>query len=78
MSFEIHVETADDARGVLQVQAFSLGSRRIAVRQVIDRWPGADHVYIKLIGDDDGLYILRRDAVTARWEMTLFQDSQVP
>jgi len=49
--------------------AFWLDERRVAVREVVDRWFGEDHAYFKVTGDDGLRYLLRRDDGHDRWEM---------
>jgi hypothetical protein len=49
-----------------------LGKRVIEAAEILDCWPGADHRYIKLRGDDGRLYIVRHDVPGGRWEMTLY------
>ncbi|MES2537568.1 MAG: hypothetical protein V4632_17045 [Pseudomonadota bacterium] len=71
--FEVHVEHLSAPGMENSLRAFSIGVRRIAVMEIIDRWPAASHEYIKLLGDDGALYILRHDEGSKRWELTLFQ-----
>ena len=52
--------------------SFVIGSRRVEVVEVIDRWLAPNHRYFKLRGNDGGVYILRHEAVTVDWELTLF------
>lgn len=49
-----------------------LGQRPVDVIEILDRWPGADHLYVKLRGADGALYILRQDTTRAIWELTLY------
>jgi hypothetical protein len=42
------------------------GSRRVAVRSIIDRWYGSGHRWWK-IETDDGLYVLRREELSGDW-----------
>lgn len=53
--------------------AFCVGHRRIEVAEILDRWPGRDHRYFKVRGSDGGLYILRHDAPSGEWEITLLE-----
>lgn len=48
---------------------FRLGDRRIAVREILDRWYGEGHAYFKLIGEDGALYIIRQDRGSDTWEL---------
>jgi hypothetical protein len=53
---------------------FRFRSRKIEVKQVLDRWLDPDHRYFKLLGDDEGIYIIRHDMETRSWELTYFQE----
>jgi hypothetical protein len=53
--------------------AFRLGQHRLAVTQVIDRWPAEDYAYFKIEADDGATYILRHDDLADEWELTLYQ-----
>jgi hypothetical protein len=72
----IHVECYNGYRGEETPRRFWLGERCIGVRRVIDLWLSPDHRYFKVLGDDEGIYILRHDAYADQWEMTFF--SQTP
>lgn len=69
---EVRVACHAGYRGEETPRGFSLGDRRIAVIDVIDRWLAPEHRYFKLLGDDGNVYILRHDTVQERWELTLF------
>jgi hypothetical protein len=49
--------------------ALWLDGRRVAVREVVDRWLGEDHAYFKVIGEDGLRYLLRRDDGRNCWEL---------
>ncbi len=70
--FELRVESTTGHGGEAVPQRFCLGERCIEVRSVIDRWLDPEHHYFKLQGSDGGLYILRHDVPSGRWELTLF------
>jgi hypothetical protein len=53
-------------------RAFRIGGRRVAVTEVMDRWLGPDHRYIKLRGDDGAVYIVRHDEARRVWELTVW------
>ena len=59
-------------RGEESPLRFHIGTRTIEVVEVIDRWLSPDHRYFKVLGDDDGVYILRYDTSSNLWELTLF------
>ena len=45
------------------------------VTNVDDRWPGADHLYVKLGTQSGDTYILRHDLLEDVWEITLFREA---
>jgi hypothetical protein len=53
--------------------ALTLGSRRIAVRKILDRWLGEDHAYFKIVGEDSALYVIRQDLNQNGWELVFFE-----
>jgi hypothetical protein len=69
----VRVECAVGHPGEEAPRAFFVGDRRIDVVKLLDCWPGRDHRYFKLRGEDGGLYILRHDAPSGVWEITLFE-----
>ena len=71
-SLSLQVECYADYRGEETPRRFSIGTRGIEVLDVIDQWLEPDHRYFKVRGDDDGIYILRHDVASNRWELTLY------
>ena len=65
----VHVECYAGYRGEETPRRFSFGGRQVEVDEVVDRWLTPDHRYFKVRGDDGGVYVLRHDAVSGRWEM---------
>ena len=53
--------------------ALRFGERRIAVREILDRWRGEDHAYFKLVGEEGAMYLIRQDQREGRWELILFE-----
>ncbi len=51
-------------------------SRTIEVKKVLDRWLNPNYRYFKLLGNDDGIYIVRHDINTGDWELTFYQETQ--
>jgi hypothetical protein len=70
---DLTVECYAGYRGEETPRRFMLGSRRVEVVEVLDRWLAPDHRYFKLLGDDGDTYILRQDSPTGRWDLTLYQ-----
>jgi hypothetical protein len=71
---ECYAGYAADERPV----AFRLGERRIAVREIVDRWYGEDHAYFKLTGEDGVRYLLRQDRWRDTWELILMEVPTAP
>ena len=71
-SLTLQVECYAGYRGEETPRRFTIGTRGIEVLEVIDQWLAPDHRYFKVKGDDDGVYILRHDVASNRWELTLY------
>ena len=71
-SLSLQVECYAGYRGEETPRRFSIGTRSIEVLDVIDQWLEPDHRYFKVRGNDDGIYILRHDVASNRWELTLY------
>lgn len=54
-------------------RAFLLGERRIDVVEVLDRWRGENHAYVKIDGSDGYRYILRYDCERDEWEIHMME-----
>ncbi len=68
----IHVECQAGYQGEEEPRRFYLGKKEVAVTSIQDRWLSPDHRYFKIIDDEGGLYVLRHNAITGHWEMTLY------
>lgn len=73
----IRVECYAGHRGEETPRRFHLGKRKIEVLQVMDRWIAPDHRYFKVFADDGGTYILRYDALSDHWELTLYDSGTI-
>lgn len=71
-SLTIQVECYAGYRGEETPRCFHIGTRIVEVVEVIDRWLSPEHRYFKVLGNDEGIYILRYDTLSNRWELTLF------
>lgn len=69
LTVECYAGTRADERPV----AIRLGERRVAVREIVDRWYGEDHAYFKLIGEDGSLYLIRQDRGCDIWELIFME-----
>jgi hypothetical protein len=70
---DLKVDCYSGHRGEETPRRLHLGSRSVEVVEIIDRWYGPDHRYLKLKGDDGAVYLLRHDERADRWELTMFQ-----
>jgi hypothetical protein len=74
----LRVECYAGYRADERPEAFWLHQRRIAVREILDRWLGEDHAYFKVTGEDGVRYILRHDHRRDQWEMILMEAPTLP
>jgi len=65
----IRVECHAGYRGEEEPRAFTLGERRFAVLEVLDRWLDPEHRYFKVKVDDGRMFVLRHDTASAQWEL---------
>ncbi len=65
------VETYSGYKADERPVALQLRGRRIAIREILDRWYGEDHTYFKLTGEDGMVYIIRLDRFSDTWELIL-------
>jgi hypothetical protein len=69
----IQVDTFLGHGGMQMPARFHFDGRHIDVVEILYQWHGPDYRYIKVKGDDGGLYILRVDDSRADWELTMFE-----
>jgi hypothetical protein len=69
----LKVESSTGLHGDVEPRAFLLGTRRIEVVQIIDRWLASDYGYFKVQAGDGSIYILRHDDLSDEWELNMFQ-----
>jgi len=74
----LRVETYSGYKADERPVAFWLRERRIAVREILDRWLGEDHAYFKLTGDDGAVYVIRQDRSSDAWELILMEVPTTP
>lgn len=75
--FDISVICYAGYRGEETPRQLRLGERSIEVIEVIDRWLAPAHRYFKLRCDDGGVYIVRHDPASDRWELTLYDSGRL-
>ena len=71
----IHVECYAGYRAEETPRSIAFKTRKIRVKRVIDRWLDPDHRYFKVLGENDGVYIVRHDPRSGNWELTYYSTS---
>ena len=71
---QIKVDCYCGYRGEETPKYLLMGTRKIQVRKILDRWLAPDHRYFKVIGDDNATYIIRHDQEKWQWELTFFNE----
>ena len=69
----IHVETCVGRDGAPMPARFRVGRARVRVVETLDQWYGPGYRYIKVMGDDRCLYILRFHDAHEDWELTMYK-----
>ena len=69
---DVRVECYAGYRGEETPRRFFVGTQRIEVSDIVDRWLAPDHRCFKLRGDDGGEYILRHATEGGGWTLTLY------
>ena len=67
----IRVECYAGYRGEEEPRRFDREGREFKVTEILDRWLDPYHRYFKVRANDDGVYILRHDADTGTWELSV-------
>jgi hypothetical protein len=75
--FAVVVEADQDVSGETLPRRLHLRGHVIDVTEILDRWPGANHLYVKLRCSDGATYILRQDLDRVVWQLILFRDQRV-
>ena len=70
---KIQVECYAGYRGDQEPRSFTLGERRLDVREVQDRWAGPDYRYFRVAASDGDFYVLRHDETTGEWTLGAFR-----
>jgi hypothetical protein len=72
-AFTVGVACGTGPAGDAVPRRLVIGGRSVDVVEVLDRWPGADDLYVKLRGSDGAVYILRQDPARGFWQLILFE-----
>jgi hypothetical protein len=65
----VRVECYAGYRGEEEPRRFAWGGRQLEVVEILDRWLDPNHRYFKVLGSDEGVYLLRHDANSGLWEL---------
>jgi hypothetical protein len=68
----IVVDSYVGLRGLQMPRKILFGQNQVAVVEVIDQWYGTDYRYIKVRGDDQGLYVLHVHDAHQDWKLVMF------
>jgi hypothetical protein len=75
---KVRVECHAGYRGDEEPRAFTLGERRFAALEILDRWLDPRHRYFKVRVDDGRRFVLRHDCVTGEWELAALVAEERP
>jgi hypothetical protein len=68
-AIKVKLQSTGESPGTGKIVSFTLYDKHFTVREILDIWHGRDHVYYKLIAEDNILYILKHDLETDTWEL---------
>jgi len=69
----ITVECYAGHRGEQEPRRLILDGRIIEVAEILDRWFAPDYRYFKLRDPGGAIWIVRNDAGTGLWELTMYE-----
>jgi hypothetical protein len=69
VGISVKVQTSPGYGAYEDPVSFKIVERMFLVREIMDRWHGADYTYYKLIADDGNLYVIKHDLNTDEWEL---------
>ncbi|MBI5492900.1 MAG: hypothetical protein HY893_08215 [Deltaproteobacteria bacterium] len=69
----IKVESYSGYKADERPKALVMGDKRLEIKEVIDRWYGADHDYFKVMAEDGFVYIIRHDRFRDEWELVMME-----
>ena len=74
---EVRVDCYAGYRGEETPRRLIMGTHRINVVTVQDRWLAPDHRYFKISCDDGGLYIIRHDPHQDVWQLVCYKSNSM-
>jgi hypothetical protein len=73
---QIQVECYAGYRGEETPRHIRMGTHKIEVREIVDRWLSPDHRYFKVLGSDNATYIIRHNPLEWQWELVFYQSAE--
>lgn len=73
---DVQVECKLSGNGEQEPEAFTLGSVRYVVEDLLDRWPGRSDSYYKVRVADGRVFILRHRSAPDAWEIAALVGSR--
>ena len=70
---KIDVECYAGYRGEQEPRSFALGTARLDVTAIHDRWHGPDYRYFRVTASDGNTYVLRHDGAAGEWTLGAFR-----
>lgn len=70
---QIKVECYAGYRGEETPRRLQIGSCRMDIVEILDRWLAPQHRYFKFKTADGALWIVRHDSQTEQWELTFYK-----
>ena len=74
MSARIKVDAYAGYKGNQRPLAFSIGKKRLQIKEIVDQWYGPDHVYFRVLAEDENSYILRYSEADDQWALVFFKE----
>lgn len=75
---KIAVECYAGHRGEEEPRAFTLGTQRIDIAEIVDRWVAPEHRYFKVRAADGRMLVLRQDTAAGEWELAALVGKERP
>ena len=63
-------------RGEETPRRIRMADQSIDVKAILDRWLAPDHRYFKVLGEDQGVYLLRHDTEKWTWELVSYRGKE--
>jgi hypothetical protein len=76
--FQLSVECRQTEEGEMFPEKFGWPKAMRQVLDVLDWWPGEDHSYFRLKGDDGNIYIVRHYELEDTWDLVFYETGSKP